>query len=102
MGLLCYQFSKGGFLDHFKTREIWDDLVIKWLLGHCIHQHIDFSKGVLFPLWIGPKIIKVIGEIDMNYSSKIGFEVVKLAFSHFASKTQTSSSFSNDSLRKTS
>ena len=24
-----------------------DDLVIKWLIGHCIHQHIDFSKGVL-------------------------------------------------------
>ena len=38
----------------------------------------------------------------MNYSSKIGFEVVKLAFGHFASKTQTSSRFPNDSPRKTS
>ena len=85
MGSLNYQFSKGGFLDHFKIREIWDYLVIKWLLGHCIHQHI-----------------KVIGEIDMNCSSKIGFEVVKLAFGCFASKTQTSSRFPNDSPRKTS
>ena len=49
MGLLCYQFSKGGFLDHFKTGQIWNDIVIKWLLSHCIHQHIDFSKGVLVP-----------------------------------------------------
>ena len=49
IGLLCYQLSKGGFLDHFKTGEIWNDLVIKWLLGHCIHRHIDFSKGVLVP-----------------------------------------------------
>ena len=49
IGLLCYQFSKGGFLDHFKTGEIWDALMIKWLLGHCIHRHINFSKGVLVP-----------------------------------------------------
>ena len=70
--------------------------MIKWLLGHCIHQHIDFSKGVLIPSWIGLKIIKVIGEIYMNCSFKIGFEVVKLAFGHFASKTPTSSRFPND------
>ena len=72
--------------------------MIKWLLGHCIHQHIDS----LFTLQIGPKIIKVIGEIDMGCSSKIRFEVVRLAFGHFAPKTQTSSRFSNDSSRKTS
>ena len=35
------------FHDHFRTGEIWDDLVIKFLLSHCIHQHTDFSKGVL-------------------------------------------------------
>ena len=56
----------------------------------------------MFSLWIGPKIIKVIREIDMNFSSKIGFEVVKLAFDHFISKTKTSPRFSNNSLRKTS
>ena len=33
----------------------------------------------------------------MNCSSNIGFEVVKLAFGHFASKIQTSSRFPNDS-----
>ena len=38
----------------------------------------------------------------MNCSSKIGFEVVKLSFGHFDSKTQTSSRFPNDSSRKTS
>ena len=47
MSFLCYQFSKSRFHDHFRTGEVWDDLVIKWLLGHCIHQHTDFSKGVL-------------------------------------------------------
>ena len=38
----------------------------------------------------------------MNCSSKIGFEVVKLAFGYFVSKTQTSSRFNNDFSRKTS
>ena len=47
------------------------------------------SKKLLFPLWIGPKIIKDVKEIDMNCNSKIGF-VVKLAFGLFTSKTQTS------------
>ena len=36
----------------------------------------------------------------MNCNSKLGFEVVKLAFVHFALKTQTSSRFPNDSSRK--
>ena len=56
----------------------------------------------LVTLRIGPMITEVIGEIDMNCSSKIGFEVVKLAFGHFTSKTQTSPRISNDSPRKTS
>ena len=47
MDLLCHQFSKSRFHDHFRIEEIWNDLVVKWLLGHCIRQHIDFSKGVL-------------------------------------------------------
>ena len=44
-----FNSPKVGSLTTFKTGEIWDDLVIKWLLGHCIHQHVDFSKGVLVP-----------------------------------------------------
>ena len=42
------------------------------------HIGVHFSQHV-FGLSIGPKIIKVIEEIDMNCNSKIGFEVVKLA-----------------------
>ena len=93
---------QSGFLDHFKTGVIWDDLVIKWILCHCIHNTFISPRVFLFPLWIGSKIIKVIGEVDMNFSFKIGFEVVKLAFGHFTSKTKTSLRFSNDSPRETS
>ena len=66
MDLFYHQFSIGRFYDHFRTREIWDDLMIKWLLGHCVRQHIDFSKGVLFSLQVGPWIIKIIGEIGVR------------------------------------
>ena len=76
--------------------------MIKWLLGHCIHQLINFNKGVLVHSLIGPKIIEVNGERDMNCSPKIGFEAVKLAFGHFTSKTQTSPRLSIHSPRKTS
>ena len=49
IGLLCHQFSKSRFHDHFRIAEIWDDLVIKWLFSHCIRQHIYLSKRVLVP-----------------------------------------------------
>ena len=89
------------FHDHFRIGEMWDDLVIKWLLSRCICQHIDFSKDVLV---LSPdRSQDYLDDWRNRYetSSKIGFEAVKFIFGHFTSKTQTSSRFPNDSPRKT-
>ena len=90
------------FHNHFRTGEIWDDQVIKLLLGHCIHQHIDFSKDVLVPS--PDRSQDYLSDWRNRYetSSKIGYEVIKLAFGHFISKTHTSSRFPTDPSRKTS
>ena len=58
--------KESRFHDHFRTGEIWEDLMIKWLLRHFIHQHINYSKGVLVHSRVGPRIIKVIREIGMK------------------------------------
>ena len=50
--------------------------MIKWLLGHCIHQHTNFSKGVLIPS--SNRSHDYLDDWRNRYetSSKIGFEAV--------------------------
>ena len=50
--------------------------MIKWLLGHCIRQHTNFSKGVLVPSLDRSQVY--LGDWRNKYetSYKIGFETI--------------------------